>query len=157
MQVDGHDRWLAACAELGFEPEAMRYREGTRTSQDAAEQIGCEVAAIAKSVVLLSEHGPVIVITSGANRVERKKKVGRLLGYKVGNADAEYVLSHTGYPAGGVPPFGHLEPARMLIDEDLMSHEIVWGAGGCAQTVFPITPSELQRLSGATLADVKQE
>ena len=71
-------------------------------------------------------------------------------------ATPEYVLENTGYQIGGVPPFGHPNPVTVLMDEDLMQYDLVWGAGGTAQTVFPITPEDLRGLSGAELADVKQ-
>ena len=154
--MDGHELWLSECQKLGYSPEARLYAEGTRTSQDAADQLGCDVAHIAKSIVFAGQEGAVIVITSGANRVDRKRKLKRAIGYKPGMATPEYVLEATGYQIGGVPPFGHPKPVFVLLDEDLMQYELVWGAGGTAQTVFPITPDELLRLSGATVADVKQ-
>ena len=154
--MEGHELWLAECAKIGYEPQARRYAEGTRTSQDAADQLGCNVAHIAKSIVFAGQEGAVIVITSGSNRVERKRKLKRVLGYKPGMATPEYVLENTGYQIGGVPPFGHPNPVRGLMDEDLMQYDLVWGAGGTAQTVFPITPEDLRGLSGAELADVKQ-
>ena len=154
--MDGHELWLSECQKLGYSPEARLYAEGTRTSQDAADQLGCDVAHIAKSIVFAGQEGAVIVITSGANRVDRKRKLKRAIGYKPGMAAPEYVLEATGYQIGGVPPFGHPKPVFVLLDGDLMQYELVWGAGGTAQTVFPITPDELLRLSGATVADVKQ-
>ena len=154
--MNGHELWLAECAKIGYEPQARRYAEGTRTSQDAADQLGCDVAHIAKSIVFVGQEGAVIVITSGSNRVERKRKLKRVLGYKPGMATPEYVLESTGYQIGGVPPFGHPKPVTVLMDEDLMQYDLVWGAGGTAQTVFPIAPEDLRDLSGAKLADVKQ-
>jgi prolyl-tRNA editing enzyme YbaK/EbsC (Cys-tRNA(Pro) deacylase) len=70
--------------------------------------------------------------------------------------DAEYIIKNTGYSPGGVPPFGHMKPCTVLMDEDLLQYDLVWGAGGTAQTVFPITPRDLLSLSGATVADLKQ-
>jgi len=131
-------------------------RRRTRTSQDAADQLGCEVAHIAKSIVFAGEDGAIVVITSGANRVDRKKKLKRLLGYKPSMTDPQYISENTGYAPGGVPPFGHIKPCTVLMDEDLLQYDLVWGAAGSAQTVFPITPEELQRVSGATIGDVKQ-
>ncbi len=154
--MNGHELWLAECAKIGYEPQARRYAEGTRTSQDAADQLGCDVAHIAKSIVFVGQEGAVIVITSGSNRVERKRKLKRVLGYKPGMATPEYVLESTGYQIGGVPPFGHPKPVTVLMDEDLMQYDLVWGAGGTAQTVFPIAPEDLRSLSEAELADVKQ-
>jgi len=132
------------------------YQEGTRTSQDAANQLGCDVAHIAKSIVFVGSECAVVVIASGANRVDRKKKLKRVLGYKPGMAEPGYVLESTGYQIGGVPPFGHTSRVTVLMDEDLMQYDLIWGAGGTAQTVFPITPHELLEISGATLADVRQ-
>ena len=154
--MGGHEVWLEQCAEIDFKPEARRYAEGTKTSEDAANQLGCDVAHIAKSIVFEGNDGAVVVITSGANRVERKRKIKRLLGYKPSMADADYIIENTGYAPGGVPPFGHLRPCTVLMDEDLMQYDLVWGAGGTAQTVFPITPQDLLSLSGATVANVKQ-
>ena len=154
--MEGHELWLAECAKIGYEPQARRYAEGTRTSQDAADQLGCDIAHIAKSIVFAGQEGAVVVITSGSNRVERKRKLKRVLGYKPGMATPEYVLESTGYQIGGVPPFGHPKPVTVLMDEDLMQYDLVWGAGGTAQTVFPIAPEDLRSLSEAELADVKQ-
>ena len=148
--------WLSECRKIGFSPEARMYEEGTRTSQDAADQLGCDVAHIAKSIVFVGNEGAVVVITSGANRVDRKRKLKRALGYKPGMAEPGYVLEGTGYQIGGVPPFGHTSRVTVLMDEDLMQYGLIWGAGGTAQTVFPITPKELLEISGATLADVRQ-
>ncbi len=154
--MDGHERWLEQCSKLGTTFPARRYNEGTRTSEDAALQLGCDVAHIAKSIVFEGPESPVIVITSGANRVDRKRKLKRLLGFKPSMAQAAYVEQQTGYAPGGVPPFGHLLPCTMVMDEDLFQYESVWGAAGCAETVFSITPSELQRITGALVGDVKQ-
>ena len=154
--MDGHEQWLSECEKLGYKPEARLYAEGTRTSKDAADQPGCDVAHIAKSIVFAGQDGAVVVITSGANRVERKRKLKRLLGYKPSMTDAEYIIDSTGYAPGGVPPVGHMKPCTVLMDEDLMQYDLGGGAGGTAQTVFPITPEDLLSLSGATVADVKQ-
>ena len=154
--MDGHELWLSQCEKIGFHPSPRKYDEGTRTSQDAANQLGCEVAHIAKSIVFEGPEGAVVVITSGSNRVERKRKLKRILGFKPGMASPEYVRESTGYEVGGVPPFGHMSPVTVLMDEDLMQYELVWGAGGTHQTVFPITPRELMELSGAEIGDVKQ-
>ena len=154
--MDGHQLWLSQCEKIGFSPSAKRYEEGTRTSQDAADQLGCEVSHIAKSIVFEGEDGAIVVITSGSNRVDRKRKVKRILGFKPGMANPEYVLRSTGYAIGGVPPFGHTSPTTILMDEDLMQYDLVWGAGGTPQTVFPITPEQLRVLSRAPVEDVKQ-
>ena len=154
--MDDHELWLSQCEKIGFQPSPRKYDEGTRTSLDAANQLGCEVAHIAKSIVFAGKDGAVVVITSGANRVDRKKKLKRLLGYKPSMTDPQYISENTGYAPGGVPPFGHIKPCTVLMDEDLLQYDLVWGAAGSAQTVFPITPDELQQVSGAMVGDVKQ-
>ena len=95
-------------------------------------------------------------IRDRSNRVERKRKLKRILGFKPGMASPEYVLQSTGYAVGGVPPFGHTSPVTVLMDEDLMQYDLVWGAAGTPQTVFPISPGKLREISGAKLGDVKQ-
>ncbi|MFL2979599.1 MAG: YbaK/EbsC family protein [Candidatus Thalassarchaeaceae archaeon] len=154
--MDGHDLWISKCLEIGFSPESKLYEEGTMTSQDAANQLGCEISHIAKSIVFQGDSCAIVVITSGSNRVDRRGKLRRILGYKPGMASPEYVLSSTGYMVGGVPPFGHTEETKILMDEDLMQFETVWGAGGSPQTVFPISPKYLLEISGARISDVKQ-
>ena len=151
--MDGHELWLSQCEKIGFNPSPRKYEEGTRTSQDAADQLGCEVAHIAKSIVFEGPEGAVVVITSGSNRVERKRKLKRILGFKPGMASPEYVQKSTGYSIGGV---GHMSPVTVLMDEDLMQYDLVWGAGGTPQTVFPIAPQELRDVSCALRGDVKQ-
>ena len=123
--MDGHDAWLAECEKIGYTPSARHYEEGTRTSQDAADQLGCEVAHIAKSIVFAGKDGAVVVITSGANRVDRKKKLKRLLGYKPSMTDPQYISENTGYAPGGVPPFGHIKPCTVLMDEDLLQLSLI--------------------------------
>ena len=154
--MDGHQLWLSMCEEIGFSPSPRTYEQGTRTSQDAADQLGCEVAHIAKSIVFEGQEGAIVVITSGSNRADRKGKRKRILGFKPGMATPEYVMGSTGYKIGGVPPFGHTKPVTLLMDQDLMDYELVWGAGGTPQTVFPISPEDLKEVSGALLGDVKQ-
>ena len=154
--MDGHQIWMAECKKIDFIAKPRRYKEGTRTSEDAANQLGCDISNIAKSIVFGGEDGAVVVITSGSNRVDRKKKLKKILGYKPSQATPEYVLENTGFEIGGVPPFGHLKNTEILMDEDLFNYELIWGAGGTADTVFPITPEELQKISGASVKDVKQ-
>ena len=153
--MDRHDQWLVECQKLGFEPSPRRYSQGTVTSEDAAAQIGCEVAQIAKSIVFEGQSCAIIVITSGANKVDRKKKLKAILGYKPKIATPEYVLSETGFAPGGVPPFGHKSRSVILMDRDLMKFEVVWGAAGSSETVFPITPDLLASISSARIADVR--
>ena len=154
--MDGHQIWMQECAKINFEAAPKRYKEGTRTSEDAARQLHCDISNIAKSIVFEGQDVAIIVITSGSNRVDRKKKLKKILGYKPGQASPEYVLENTGYAVGGVPPFGHLKETIKIIDEDLFKYDLIWGAGGTADTVFPITPEDLKVICKAEIRDVKQ-
>ena len=154
-EEDKHLTWLEECKKISFCPEVRRYADGTKTSQDAADQLNCDVANIAKSIIFKGEDGAVVVITSGKNKVDKKKKLKNLLGYKPSMATADYVIEFTGYAPGGVPPFGHLRPTTIILDEDLLQYDVVWGACGTADTVFPITPAELIEITGAMVGDVK--
>lgn len=149
-------RVIAAAADRGLQLEMHRFPEGTRTAADAAKAIGCDVAAIAKTLVLMSAAGPVLVFTSGANRADYAR-VGTALGRDdVRRADADEARAATGYPIGGTAPFGHPAELEMLIDRDLLDLDVVWAAGGTPDTVFPITPRQLLESTGAQPADVAE-
>ena len=152
-KLTANERFTAAASQHGVVPDITRFPDDTRTAEDAAAAIGCDVAQIVKSLVFAIDGSPILVLTSGANQVATDK-VGELLSGSVERADAKLVRATTGYAIGGVPPFGHENPVPTLIDRDLMSHEIVWGAAGTPDTVFPITPAELARTTGARVEDV---
>jgi prolyl-tRNA editing enzyme YbaK/EbsC (Cys-tRNA(Pro) deacylase) len=125
--------------------EARELPASSRTAPEAAAAVGCELGAIVKSLVFRLGDEAVLVLVSGVNRADE----GRLeaeLGAPLQRADADFVRVATGYSIGGVPPIGHPQPLRTLIDEDLMGHEVVWGAAGTPRSVFPIAPAELARL-----------
>ena len=141
-------------AVLGPEFQVLEFEAGTRTSQDAAAAIGCEVAEIAKSLIFKSAGGaPVLVIACGDNRVD-ERKVRALLGERIGRADADFVLLHTGYAIGGVPPVGHATAPVVLIDQDLQRFAFVWAAAGTPNAVFKLTPADLVRLTRGQVADL---
>ena len=145
---------LQVQAALGEGFEVVEFETSTRTSEDAAAAIGCSVAEIAKSLVFRTATGkPVLVIASGANRVD-EKKVRALLGEKIERADADFVRSATGYAIGGVPPLAHATPPVVLIDRDLEAFAAVWAAAGTPNAVFRITPADLARLTQGQVADV---
>jgi len=145
---------LRVQAVLGPELQVLEFEAGTRTSEDAAAAVGCTVAEIAKSLIFRAADGrPVLVIASGANRVD-EKKVRTLLGQKIERADADFVRAATGYVIGGVPPVGHATPAVVLIDSDLQRFPHVWAAGGTPNAVFRVAPADLIRLTQARVADV---
>jgi prolyl-tRNA editing enzyme YbaK/EbsC (Cys-tRNA(Pro) deacylase) len=127
---------------------------GTRTAADAAAAIGCDVAQIVKSLVFRTASGaPLLVVASGANRVD-EAKVEPLVGEPIGKADAAFVRASTGFAIGGVPPAGHASPIETLIDRDLLAFGEIWAAAGTPQTVFPLTPDELVVMTGGRVVEV---
>lgn len=149
-------RVIDAAATAGLTITVTRFPEGTRTAADAAAAVGCDVAAIVKSIVLDSSVGPIVVLTSGANRVDYAK-VSAVLGVAdVRRADPEAARAATGFPIGGTAPFGHPRPVPMLMDSDLLGLGQVWAAAGTPDTVFPVAPQALAAATGATVADVAQ-
>jgi Cys-tRNA(Pro) deacylase len=145
---------LKVQAALGDSFQVVEFEASTRTSEDAAAAIGCSVAEIAKSLVFKTAAGrPVLVIASGANRVD-EKKVRALLGEKIERADADFVREATGYVIGGVPPLAHATEPVVLIDRDLEAFEAIWAAAGTPNAVFRLTPADLVRLTGGQVADV---
>lgn len=138
---------------VGLEVEVRAFPEGTHTAQDAADAIGCPVAAIVKSLVFTLDGDPILVLVSGANRVDTDA-LGARLGGVLGKADARTVKEATGYSIGGVPPLAHATPLRTVIDADLLALDTVWAAAGSASEVFAITPAELARLSGGEVVRV---
>jgi len=140
----------------GFACTVIEFVGSTRTSAEAAARVGCTLGQIAKSLVF---HGqvtgqPVLVITSGANRVD-ESKVSGLLGEPIGRADAEFVRTATGFAIGGVPPLGHSQPITTYIDEDLLKYANIWGAAGTPNAVFELTPEELIKITMGTVVQVK--
>lgn len=149
-------RVVDAAAAAGLTVQVHRFAEGTRTAQDAADAIGCPLGAIVKSIVLQSDEGAVLVLTSGGNRVSYDAVSGALGVTGVRRADADEARASTGYPIGGTAPWGHPEPLTILCDEDLLTYDTVWAAGGTPDTVFPITPADLLRITGARVAAVAE-
>jgi prolyl-tRNA editing enzyme YbaK/EbsC (Cys-tRNA(Pro) deacylase) len=141
-----------AAAELGLSVTTREFPEGTRTAEDAARAIGCEVGQIVKSLVFLLDGSPVVALVSGANRLDETRLAAALAGTTVGRADADTMRDATGYPIGGVPPFGHAAPLPTAVDEDLLGYDEVWAAAGTPRDVFPIGPDDLVRATGGTVA-----
>jgi len=140
--------------EAGSQAQVRQFAATARTAAEAAAAIGCEVAEIAKSLVFKTASGkPVLVIASGINRVD-EKKIAAALGESIGKADADFVRDRTGYAIGGVAPIGHATRPRLFIDQDLRRHATIWAAAGHPHAVFPLTPAELERLTGGTVIAV---
>ncbi|MCW2860777.1 MAG: YbaK/prolyl-tRNA synthetase associated region [Actinoallomurus sp.] len=147
---------VAACLrELGAAGEVRELPEAAPTAVAAAEQLGCEVGAIANSLIFAADGEPLLVLTSGAHRVDTAKVAEQLGVAKVKRADPDFVRSATGQPIGGVAPVGHPAPVRTLVDKWLAGHEVVWAAGGHPHTIFPTSYDELVRITGGTPTDVE--
>lgn len=131
-----------------YDLDIRRFPAGTRTAEDAARAIGVSVGQIVKSLVFLAGGRPVVALVSGSNRLD-PVRLAAVAGGEVEKADAEVVRRATGYPIGGVPPFGHAEPLPVFMDEDLLGHDVVWAAAGRPDAVFEIRPERLRELSGA--------
>ncbi|HWR39581.1 MAG TPA: YbaK/EbsC family protein [Patescibacteria group bacterium] len=141
---------------LGIVLEVVEMAESTRTSQEAAAAVGCEVAQIAKSLIFKTKEGqrPVLVVASGVNRVN-EKTVSARLGEKIVRADAAYVLEATGFAIGGIPPLRNEKYQAVLMDEDLMQYSEIWAAAGTPHAVFRLTPDQLQTVTGAVVVSIK--
>ena len=141
-------------AVLGDEFRVLEFEESTHSSAEAAAAVGCDIAQIAKSMMFRAADGrPVLVVASGANRVD-DKKVAALLGQKIRRAEADYVLAHTGTAPGGVSPVGHATAPAIFLDQDLRRHETIWAAAGSPNAVFALSPADLVRLTGAGFTDI---
>ena len=152
---DSVERVRVALAAAGHADTITMFPDGTRTAQDAATAVGCTVAQIAKSIVLRAGEQVVLVIASGANRVDLAKISARL-GQPVKPAEGRWVRDNTGFAIGGVAPVGHANPPRIFIDADLMTLDPVWAAAGSPRHVFRTSAAELTRMTGGETADVKE-
>lgn len=145
-----------ALAAAGVATTIVEYDVPARTSAEAAAVLACTVAQIAKSLVFRAASGaPVLVIASGANRVD-EAKVAAALGEAIGKADATFVRECTGYAIGGIPPLGHARPLTTFVDQDLLQYDVVFAAGGTPHAMFPLSPADLVRVAGGGVADVRQ-
>jgi prolyl-tRNA editing enzyme YbaK/EbsC (Cys-tRNA(Pro) deacylase) len=140
--------------ELLDEFAVRRFPEGTRTAEDAARAIGCSIGQIVKSLVFVAAGRPVVVLVSGANRLD-PARLGSLAGEPVAKADADATRAATGYAIGGVPPFGHTQRLAIYVDRDLLGYDLIWAAAGRPDSVFAIMPTRLLEISGGIAADLK--
>ena len=149
---DAAGRFSEGATAAGLAPDVRRFPEGTRTADDAARAIGCDVGQIVKSLVFLAGSEPVLALTSGRNRVDPAKLAALCGAPEARKATADEVRVATGYAIGGTPPFGHPTRLRCFGDPDLIDFDMVWAAAGTPDSVFPIAPQELMRLAGARVA-----
>lgn len=145
-------RVVEAASACGVTVEAQRFPEGTRTATDAARAVGCDVAQIVKSLVFMADGRPVLALVSGANRLDAELLAEEVAASEVRRADGDEARAATGFAIGGVPPFGHATAIPVVVDRDLLSHDVVWAAAGLPDAVFPIAPDDLVRASGGRIA-----
>jgi Cys-tRNA(Pro) deacylase len=150
------DRVREALAALGIATEIVEFAQGTRTAQDAAAAIGTTLGQIVKSLVFLADGRPVLVLTSGRNRVDSAKLAREAGATRIERADADRVRAETGFAIGGVPPVGHVTPMETFIDQDLLAYDVIFAAAGTPTAIFPIAPGELIRATGGRSADLAQ-
>jgi len=145
-----------AARRAGLEISVDRFPEGTRTATDAARAIGCAVDQIVKSLVFMADERPVVALLSGVNRLDPERLAAATGASATRRADGTEARAATGFAIGGVPPFGHAESVTVLVDRDLLSHEVVWAAAGLPDAVFAITPGDLVRVSGGRVCDLAE-
>jgi prolyl-tRNA editing enzyme YbaK/EbsC (Cys-tRNA(Pro) deacylase) len=148
------DRLVQSARELGLEVQVRRLESSTRTVREAAVAVGCEEAAIAKSIVFVADGDPVVCVASGRHRIDTDKLADALDVAEVRQAAADEVRAATGFAIGGVPPFGHDLP--VLFDESLLEHERVWAAAGDPNSLFSIDPQELASCVRARVVAIGQ-
>jgi prolyl-tRNA editing enzyme YbaK/EbsC (Cys-tRNA(Pro) deacylase) len=139
----------------GYKNQVIEFSDSTRTAVEAAAAVGCTVGQIAKSLLFrgASSQRPLLVITSGANRVH-EKRAALQIGEKLEKADADFVREATNFVIGGVPPFGHAQAVATYIDKDLLQYDLIWAAAGHPHAVFCLTPDELVAMTGGQVIDV---
>lgn len=150
------DRVQQALNEKGYELVVVELPASTRTAEEAARAVGCQVGQIAKSLIFeIDGRGrPALVIASGENRVD-EEGMARYTGEPLRKASADFVREQTGFAIGGVPPIGHIQPIPTFIDEDLLQYDRIWAAAGTPRAVFRLTPQQLVSLTDGQVVAVK--
>ncbi len=150
------ERVISAARLLGLELVPRRFPEGTKTAADAAAAIGVELGQIVKSLVFAVDGDVVLAYVSGSNQLDETKLAAAAGGSRASRVDADVVRERTGYPIGGVPPFGHATLLRVFIDPDLLLYDEVWAAAGTWHDVFGIEPHKLVEASEGLVTDLKR-
>lgn len=145
-----------ALAKKGLEAKVVELPASTRTAEEAAKAIGCEVAQIAKSLIFRTKvtRRPILVIASGINRVN-EKTIAKEVGEEIGKADADFTREVTGFAIGGIPPIGHKQKIETFIDEDLFLFKELWAAAGTPNAVFNLEAAVLKDLTGGKVISIK--
>ena len=149
-------RVMEAARERGLEITTKRFPEGTKTAADAAAAIGVSVGQIVKSLVFGVDTEIVMALVSGSNQLDEKKLALAAGGAKCSRVDADAVRAATGYPIGGVPPFGHSTQLRVFVDPDLLQYDEVWAAAGTWNDNFGAAPADIVRVAGGVVVDLKR-
>ena len=149
-------RVVSAAKERGLEIETKRFPEGTKTAADAAAAIGVTVGQIVKSLVFGVDGEIVMALVSGSNQLDEKKLALAAGGSKCARVDADAVREATGFPIGGVPPFGHSTQLRVFVDPDLLQYDEVWAAAGTWNDNFGAAPADIVRVAGGVVTDLKR-
>ncbi len=149
-------RVVEAARALGLEIVPRRFPDGTKTAADAAAAIGVELGQIVKSLIFAVDGEVVLAYVSGANQLDEKKLALAAGGLKCTRVDADVVRQATGFPIGGVPPFGHSTQLRVFVDPDLLQYDEVWAAAGTWNDVFGANPNDIVRVAGGVVTDLKR-
>ena len=150
-------RVIAAARDAGLEISTRRFPEGTKTAADAATAIGVTVGQIVKSLVFGVDNEIVMALVSGSNQLDEKKLALAAGGARCARVDADAVREATGYPIGGVPPFGHTTQLRVFVDPDLLQYDEVWAAAGTWNDNFGANPNDIVRVVGGVVTDLKRD
>lgn len=141
---------------LGYDYIVVEHSESTRTAQEAADRAGCTLGQIVKSLIFKGKDSgkPILVLTSGANRVD-EKRISGCAGEPIGRADADFVRAVTGFAIGGVPPVGHIQKMETFIDEDFLQYPTIWAAAGTPNAIFELRTEDLQKMTNGKVIQVK--
>ena len=141
---------------LGYDYTVIEHAESTRTAQEAADRAGCQLGQIVKSLIFRGKTSgkPILVLTSGANRVD-EKRISGYAGETISRADADFVRTVTGFAIGGVPPIGHAEKMETYLDEDFLSYQTIWAAAGTPNAIFELRTEDLQKMTNGKIVQVK--
>jgi Cys-tRNA(Pro) deacylase len=154
----GTQRVLDAAERKGVKLEVVFFEHSTHTAEDAARAVGADVGQIVKSLVFVSDDvdglQPYMVLASGANQVDLAMLGAILTNPRIRRATADEARELTGFSIGGIPPFGHTQAIRTVMDPDLTRYDTIWAAAGTANAVFPLAPNTLRILTGAVVTPI---
>jgi Cys-tRNA(Pro) deacylase len=139
---------------IGIEVEPREFADSTRTASEAAEAIGVKLGQIVKSLVFTVDDQPVLALLGGDRMLDEHKLAAAAGGTVAHRPDANRVRAATGFPVGGIPPFGHTSALPVYVDRGLLEYEEVWAAAGTPHVNFPLDPRQLAQATGATITDL---